>query len=631
MEIQTEIIKQKRVISKKIVVASAVIIVLLIVAVIITPILQSRINNAANKIDSQQRTATVELGDIEVSVSGSAPIEAINKSEITTAVNGKITNVYYVEGSIVKKGDVLLEIDDSDARLSLDKLKNNLAQTELTMQNDIKNLNGLVIKAPFSGIVTNVNFKSGDDVGKGSNICTITDISKLKYTVEFNSELAEKLNTGSLISVTLQDIAQIIPGKVLYIGAKTASSGLTGTVCNVEIMLNNPGNLKEGMLAGAQFEYNGDTQTANNLGKLSYIDSEQIKCSAGGTLKYSSVRENQYVEAGIILFKITNDDLDLTINNDKLKINDFKSQIETAEKQLLDYKVTAPIDGVLTTFSLKVNDAIKQNTATLGTIIDIDNMQFNIDVDELDIAKIAIGQTATITVDALPDTTTAPLIGTVTKIATEGTSSNGVATYPVTIKIEDTADYKIGMSANADVITSSAQGVLRIPLEAVTKMGNTNFVYVKTSETKTTNSDAVNSTGGESESASNNQNVSANASKNNTQTDEQNSLKGSATARMAKRLQQNSSYYKGTIMKQIEVGLNNDAFIEVIDGLAEGDIVVLPPLASASTGATMQPQMGIGGLGGLGGGALGGANMKQNIISGNNAKDLRQKAKKAGK
>lgn len=68
-------------------------------------------------------------------------------------------------------------------------------------------------------------------------------------------------------------------------------------------------------------------------------------------------------------------------------------------------------------------------------------------------------------------------------------------------------------------------------------------------------------------------------------------------------------------MRAVEVGLNNDSYIEITSGLEEGDIVVLPPLASSTTGTSTQQTQGIGlgGLGGLGGGA----NIQQRQFSNN--------------
>lgn len=69
-----------------------------------------------------------------------------------------------------------------------------------------------------------------------------------------------------------------------------------------------------------------------------------------------------------------------------------------------------------------------------------------------------------------------------------------------------------------------------------------------------------------------------------------------------------SSYYKGAVLRPVEVGINNDSYIEIVSGLNEGDIVVLPPLSTGSTSTQTQTQQGfniMGGFGGPGGGMPG--------------------------
>ena len=76
-------------------------------------------------------------------------------------------------------------------------------------------------------------------------------------------------------------------------------------------------------------------------------------------------------------------------------------------------------------------------------------MVFNLEVDELEISKIELGQTANITADALPDET---FTGEVTKIANEGTSQNGVTTYKVELTISEPGNLISGMNVNAEII-----------------------------------------------------------------------------------------------------------------------------------------------------------------------------------
>jgi HlyD family secretion protein len=79
-------------------------------------------------------------------------------------------------------------------------------------------------------------------------------------------------------------------------------------------------------------------------------------------------------------------------------------------------------------------------------IYDLSYPEMTLDVDELDILDIQVGQKAEITVDAIDDCT---FEGVVTSISSAGTTSGGTTTYPVTIRIDDTGSLMPGMNATA--------------------------------------------------------------------------------------------------------------------------------------------------------------------------------------
>lgn len=85
-------------------------------------------------------------------------------------------------------------------------------------------------------------------------------------------------------------------------------------------------------------------------------------------------------------------------------------------------------------------------TEIMCVINDLSYLEMTLDVDELDILDIAVGQKAEITADAIDDRT---FEGVVTSISSAGTTSGGTTTYPVTIRIDDTGSLMPGMNATA--------------------------------------------------------------------------------------------------------------------------------------------------------------------------------------
>ena len=435
-----------------------------------------------------QRTSTVAKGDLTVTVTGSGSVESSNRVDISPSVQGKLTKVYFKEGDSVKSGDLMYEIDDSEARRNVEQIKNSIAQAQLSVDSNAKTLSNLTIDAPFSGQVTNISVKAGDKLeGNNAVILTITNSSQMTAAVPFGAASINKIAVGQKVTVYIQDLMQSVEGVVTSKSSYSYVSDKGSKVCDVDISIDNPGALKEGMVISAEINSGSETISGLSTSKLEYADSKIIKSSAGGTVQSVNVKENQMVTANTTLVTIENDDAAVSAQTAELKLDDLKAQLASAEDTLESYKIYAPSNGIIVSQSAVLGTNVN-NQSALATLSDVGNMQFSIDIDELDIDKIKLGQKVNITIDALTDTETTPLTGVVSKIAIEGTSSNGVTTYPVTIKFDDPSKLKVGMNANAEILVNEKTSVLYVPLEAIQTVGNKNFVWVKTSGSTTAQS-----------------------------------------------------------------------------------------------------------------------------------------------
>ena len=101
-------------------------------------------------------------------------------------------------------------------------------------------------------------------------------------------------------------------------------------------------------------------------------------------------------------------------------------------------------------------------------------MTVTISVDESDILCLQVGQSATITVDALDDETVS---GTVTEIDTTATSSGGVTVYTATVTFDKTEDMLSGMSASVSIVIEGVDDALLIPSDALTQTRASAYVY----------------------------------------------------------------------------------------------------------------------------------------------------------
>jgi HlyD family secretion protein len=141
-----------------------------------------------------------------------------------------------------------------------------------------------------------------------------------------------------------------------------------------------------------------------------------------------------------------------------------EAALRLAETNLMYTKITSPVEGTVVSRNVDVGQTVAASfqTPTLFTIAqDLTKMQIDTNIDEADIGKIRLDQSAEFTVDAFPDMI---FHGTVAQIRIAPTTVQNVVTYDVVVKL-DNADMKLkpGMTANVSVVYADKERVARIP------------------------------------------------------------------------------------------------------------------------------------------------------------------------
>jgi len=519
----------------------------------------------------QQATAIARMGDLSVVITGSGPISSSEKFTLTSNVNGTLTKIYFQDGDKVEAGDLIFEIDDKDTQLQIKQIKNSIAQAELTRSSNLSDFEAGTVTSPIDGEIHDMQVKEGDNISNNGTLFIITDKSKLKLLVPFINTYRNRLSVGQKVTLnafdTERDELHRLEGTISGISTPGYTTSNGAESYNVGIIIENNGTLKEGMIANASLDIDGTEVISSGSNTLSYLKNMTVRAPSGGTVSKLYAENGQNVKKGDILAELENKDLELAIKTNDLKLEDLNIQLQTAEEKLLDHKIYAPFSGTLTLNDIEQGNSIKQGDI-LGSIANYDIMEFSINVDELDIAKIKEGQNVRVTIDALPDTTDKPLKGIVSKIAVEGTSSNGVSIYPVTIKIEKNEALKGSMSANGEIIVNEKKDVLYVPIDAVVKMNGKDYVRVAPGA------------GGASKAARN-------------RNSDTNGVEVKEDTKQNTELQ--------VELREVKTGISNAEYIEIVSGLKERETVIV---TSRSSGGNNQrgPNMMIMGTPPAGGG-----------------------------
>lgn len=414
---------------------------------------------------------TVSVGTIDSIISGKATIQPNDQYTITSMVSGDILATYFEEGDVVEKDAVMFEIDSSDISKSIESSNLNMEKANMSLDNINDSIDDLTIKSDYSGVTTNVTLEVGDKVNNGQVIANIYDDSSMKIKIPFNEKDVVNFYVGQPAIVYLDNTDIAIDGYVTSISSESYAKVSYMRVKDVEIVVKNPGSLLKGDKATAII----NDIACNSSGSFEYFIEEVITSTAVGEIEEINIKNNKWINKNDVVLVLDSETLRDQKKSTEISYREAELARERTLESLDDYTIKAPIDGTVIKKEKKVGDTLDntKGATTLAIIYDLSSLEFDVEVDELDISSVQVGQEVIIKADAVKDKT---YTGYVEKINVKGTSNNGVTVYPVTVRINE-FDSKLmpGMNIDAEIIIEKVENVLVIPTECIQR-GNTVFV-----------------------------------------------------------------------------------------------------------------------------------------------------------
>ena len=414
---------------------------------------------------------TVSVGTIDSIISGKATIQPNDQYTITSMVSGDILATYFEEGDMVEKDAVMFEIDSSDISKSIESSNLNMEKANMSLDNINDSIDDLTIKSDYSGVTTNVTLEVGDKVNNGQVIANIYDDSSMKIKIPFNEKDVVNFYVGQPAIVYLDNTDIAIDGYVTSISSESYAKVSYMRVKDVEIVVKNPGSLLKGDKATAII----NDIACNSSGSFEYFMEEVITSTVAGEIEEINIKNNKWINKNDVVLVLDSETLRDQKKSTEISYREAELARERTLESLDDYTIKAPIDGTVIKKEKKVGDTLDntKGATTLAIIYDLSSLEFDVEVDELDISSVQVGQEVIIKADAVKDKT---YTGYVEKINVKGTSNNGVTVYPVTVRINE-FDSKLmpGMNIDAEIIIEKVENVLVIPTECIQR-GNTVFV-----------------------------------------------------------------------------------------------------------------------------------------------------------
>ena len=409
-------------------------------------------------VDASYTEAAPERRDVTNTLSGTGTLNPANTYTVKSLVDGKVLTGTIEEGNIVEESNVLYTIDSSDASTNFEK-------AEIAMQQAQRSYDKVVdrqyVRAEVAGVVSSLKVTKGDEVTSGQEVAVIRDSSRMLLTLEFPAADAANFSVGQSAAVTLDGTFEQLDGTVTSVSGTDALSAGNLLTRTVTITVKNAGGLTTAQAATASI--NGVSSIGSAT--FAYQAERTLTAQAAGTVTSINVQEGSDVAKDDIILGLSGDDLTESIQSASESLRSAEISMQNLQDTMNNYTITAPISGTIIEKDAKVGDAVKAGD-TLCIVYDLSYLEMSINVDELQISSISVGQKVQITADAVQDKT---YVGTVTRVSMKGTANGGTTTYPVSIRIDDTDGLRPGMNANAEIVVAEAKNALVVPNAAVVR------------------------------------------------------------------------------------------------------------------------------------------------------------------
>lgn len=499
-------------------------------------------------VQPEAQTAKAENGEVSVEIFGKGTLSPLNQYEVRSLVKGEILKAPFEEGEVVKKNDLLYQISTKEVESEIETAQLALQRAKQAYQQVATQRTDLEVKAGADGWIKKIYVKEGDSVQPDTVIADVYKGNKMLIDVYFPSASVRASMMGKPARVTMEASGEEISGKITDIQnlEQVVSGGILAK--KVTITVNNPGGIESGAFATASI---GGVESVAAGAFRAELETT-VRSGVAGKVEKLSLQEGHAIKAGDTVAILSSKDIESQLENQKLSVKESQIALKKQQEQLENYQIKAPITGKMITKNKKAGDTIDPSAeggSSLATIYDMSMLIFQMDVDELDIGKVQVGQKVEVSSQAYPNQVFEGVVERVQLKANTSTTANtnngvtttnnGVTTYPVHIKIKDFGGLLPGMNVTGKIKVEQVQDVLVIPSTALQGEG---LVYVKDSTAaKTEQTDA-------------------------------------------------SGLPDGFKAVQVETGLNDGKNVEIKSGLKQGDEVYIP-LVIPDSGVIMKVGM----------------------------------------
>ena len=448
-------------------------------------------NGAQGQSSSGQESAQNATGTVGVqpatsalgSVSAAGTIALVSQRSVVLGAAGAIDDVLHEVGDLVEAGEALLVVDTNDLERAVRNAELNVASIQNQIDQLMEPATGAEIALAEAALKQAQ--ESREDILAGPSE---EEIAAAQSNLSAAWAKYNELQAGPSQAELTQLSANLEKAQITLAEAQRAYDQVSWQ--------NNSGTSSQGAAlqsatidyesAKAAYEQSVAAADASELqSALSSAQSAQVQLDAlrnSPTDAEIAAAEAEVVEAQSNLAELLAGATEIELVSLDISLEQALLNLEVAHSALTDATVVAPIAGTLLTIDANIGEHYAEG-AVVATVADTQLLELTINVAEVDISKIEVGQKATIELDALAGQS---FSGAIAQIAPSSDASASIVSYPVTIRLDDAslAGVRPGMTAVATIVDnaqSSSDGWL-VPTNAIRSQDGSSFVTVVTAE-----------------------------------------------------------------------------------------------------------------------------------------------------
>ena len=431
-------------------------------------------------------TTTAQTGTLVASVAASGALASPQTGSVSWQAPGTVGKVNVKVGQVVKAGDILMQMDPSN-------LDTSFVQTQATLLTDQTAL-ATLLAGPTQQQIEQANLTVVQD----TQAITTAQRSLRNALNPAGQSLYDAVNTAQVALDTANANAQLATVST-SVQDYTNNYWLTDFYWkryqDLEAKYNaapNPDSLTKAQNAYNDWKVLADKQAALQLTYTTDQENKNSALSAAQTAYNTAVANLNGAKAGPDAATVQLDQqqlavaqanllqarADLTTLKNSPTITDVtaaKAKIAVDEAVLAKTTLVAPFSGTVTEIDTNSGAPVAAGTPAL-VLADLSSLQMQMNVAEVDINSVKLGQEVDLTLDGAVD---ANITGTVASVGYLGVTTQGVVNYPVTVVIANPDPaLKVGMTASAAVVTQKKENVLLVPNRALHVAGGQHTVTV---------------------------------------------------------------------------------------------------------------------------------------------------------